>query len=172
FFSGLPIALLVVVGGVGSAWGALTAGVLQVFVPFLLAPLEFLTKPLTLLPATLGVMLGRSPDGIVGHLRGRYAALRADRRREAVVLITIAGLGVINLVGLLPFRFAAPAAIVVYIVGSRLAAAAADEAGARERVEVDGIGEIPPERIGVDRPLTEADIATCDRVLGLEGARR
>src|SRR5699024_4793948 len=35
FFAGLPIALLVVVGGVGSAWGALTASVLLVLVPFL-----------------------------------------------------------------------------------------------------------------------------------------
>lgn len=170
FFAGLPIALLIVVGGVGSAWGALSTGILMSLVPFIFAPIKALTKPLTLLPATLGVALGRSPDGIVGEISTGFAPLRADQRRERMVLAVIAGLGIVNLIGLLPFRFAAPAAIIVYIVGNRLAVAAARQEVAATAVDLDA--DIPAERIGIDRPITLSDLAEADRVLGIEAVRR
>src|SRR5699024_6708029 len=147
FFAGLPIALLIVVGGVGSAWGAVNVGLLMSLVPFLLAPVKALTKPLTLLPATLGVALGRSPDGLVGEIATNFEPLRSRRRLETVILAIVAGLGVVDLVGLVPFRFAAPLAIVTYLVGGRIA----DQMRLRESIGTtpEAGEEISPERIGI-----------------------
>lgn len=191
FFTGLPIALLVVVGGVGTAWGALFVGSTMTLVPFLLHPLGWLKKPLMLMPAALGITIGRSPNGVAGEFRENFAPFRADRWVEGGVLSGIAVLGIANLAGLLPFAIAAPMAVVLYLVvggavsrridvvqgaaaATALAAGAvpADGAGVVEEVAVaERGGPIEVDDLawaGIDRPFTPADLAAMDRALAIQ----
>ena len=72
FVLGLSVVLLAVVGGVSAVSGALLGGVFLggTFILAQLVPsLENVTR---VLPGTLGITMGRSPDGVSGELRTNY----------------------------------------------------------------------------------------------------
>jgi len=79
FVSGLPLFMLVVVGGVGAVGGALFAGItLGSFslIPAIFDTMEkFLTNVFGVLPGTLGITMGRNPNGVVHQFRDRFMAL-------------------------------------------------------------------------------------------------
>ena len=86
FFNSLPIVLLVVVGGIGTAAGALFAGVISVGVPLVTAPLTSIQGPLRLLPGLMGIGLGRNPNGVSTDIVRRSNLLK---RAPAVIVAMV-----------------------------------------------------------------------------------
>ena len=81
FVTGLPIFMLIVVGGAGLVGGALFAGAsLYGIIPVLASFGEFLKKLGTVLPGLIGVGLGRNPSGATQQMGEAVVPVRQDRR--------------------------------------------------------------------------------------------
>lgn len=76
FVQSLPLLLLGVVGGIGTAAGALVAGVLIGGLPLLVDAAPWFENVNRVLPGTMGIALGRNPNGIAYALRQAVAPLR------------------------------------------------------------------------------------------------
>jgi branched-chain amino acid transport system permease protein len=169
FFQSLPLLLLGVVGGIGSAAGALAAGVLIGGLPLIVDVAPWFENINRVLPGTLGITLGRNPNGIVAPLRDSSAPLRRDL---PVLVATLAGVAAVVALRLAEVVTGVPWAVLLLGVplagglAAQLRATRSDES-ARHRADDDD-DEVPLERVGIDRPYTAADVAALDRALGLE----
>jgi branched-chain amino acid transport system permease protein len=74
-FQSLPLLLTTVAGGVASSGGAVFAAVTLGSIPVVAATFSGLAGIIGLLPGTMGITLGRNPDGVIADLRHRVAAL-------------------------------------------------------------------------------------------------
>ncbi len=75
FFTGLPIFMLVVIGGAGFVGGALLAGVsLAGLLPFLSSLWSWFANIETMLPGLAGIGLGRQPSGAAPQFSAGFAA--------------------------------------------------------------------------------------------------
>jgi branched-chain amino acid transport system permease protein len=74
-FLSLPLLLTTVAGGVAATGGAVFAAVTLGTIPILAATFAGVAGLLGLLPGTMGITLGRNPDGVVADLRHRLAPL-------------------------------------------------------------------------------------------------
>jgi branched-chain amino acid transport system permease protein len=144
FVQSLPLLLLGVVGGIAAPVGALLPGVMIGGLPLILEVAPWFEDLNRVLPGTLGITLGRNPNGIVVGTRRRMVAQAAWLRAR--------------LPGGAPPAHAR--------VGE--AAAAPPPTPSADGVAPDGT---PWERVGVERAFTPEDVAALDRALGLEGAR-
>src|SRR4051794_34068016 len=85
FFESLPLLLLAVVGGIGSAGGAVFAGIVLFAIPIVastwgtldvavqsLPGVRDLSDVLKVLPGLMGIGLGRNPNGVVPDLATRF----------------------------------------------------------------------------------------------------
>ena len=89
--SGLPIFMLVVVGGAGLIGGALFAAVgLYGVIPLTSALGEVVTKVNAISPGLVGVGLGRNPSGAVPLMSDSVAPLRRDRPVLVTMVIVMA----------------------------------------------------------------------------------
>jgi branched-chain amino acid transport system permease protein len=158
FFESLPLLLLAVVGGIGSAGSAIFAGLVLYGIPLVSASLVWFANIGRVLPGAMGIGLGKNPNGVVPDVAERFQPLRRATAILAVLLISLVGLVVAVKFELLDnwtFAFAVGGAIV-------LASAVAD----RERLV--GPNEETLEWVGVDRPFTADDVRRLDAELGLE----
>ncbi len=106
FFQSLPLLLLAVVGGIGSAAGALAAGVLIGGLPLIVDVAPWFENINRVLPGTMGITLGRNPNGIVASLRDSFAPLRLDLPVLAATLggvAAVVGLRLAEVVTGVPF---------------------------------------------------------------------
>jgi branched-chain amino acid transport system permease protein len=76
FFESLPLLLLTVVGGIGTASGALFAGIFLGGFPVAVGMWPFLADLNRVLPGLLGLALARSPNGVVREITEGYRVLR------------------------------------------------------------------------------------------------
>lgn len=175
----LSLMMITVVGGIGYVSGALFAGVFLIaFVEALnltlrkmaidYASLEaifmFFVSAVTVLPATIGITMGKNPSGAVNDIVEGLDQIKQSKP----LMITIIGIEVAvwaltateiitnwNFVILTFVNL-----IFVPMIGGRILLARA----------MRGVPKpIPPELIGIDRPFTDEDLATMDRALNLEG---
>ena len=146
---------------------ALVAGVLVGGLPLLVDVAPWFENVNRVLPGTMGIALGRNPNGIAHQIREGLAPLR---RRPVLLAGTAAGVAVVvglRLVDVLtgtPFALAllaVPAAggLAAQVLAARRAAGAA---------AAEGPDDVPLEWAGIVRPFTAEEVATMDRVLGLE----
>jgi branched-chain amino acid transport system permease protein len=183
FFTGLPIFMLVVVGGAGFVGGALLAGVsLAGFLPFLSSVWSGFANIETMLPGLAGIGLGRQPSGAAPQFTAGFAPLRDD---TPVLVSMLGGLGlvwVLRLTGVIAnwpmvllfvaVVLAALGAVAVRAgvgtFGDAARQAMSDTAVApsapRERVE----RPVPLEWVGVTVPWTPDRIAEVDRHLRID----
>ena len=84
-FESLPLLLLTVVGGIGTAAGPLFTGLLLGGFPIAIATWPFLGNLNRVLPGTMGVALGRNPNGAVRDIGEQLRGARrgAGRARRA-----------------------------------------------------------------------------------------
>jgi branched-chain amino acid transport system permease protein len=173
FVQSLPLLLLGVVGGIGSAAGALIAGVMIGGLPLLVDAAPWFENVNRVLPGTLGITLGRNPNGIAFAMREGFAPLR----RQPVLLVGTA-VGVIAVVAL-RLGDVIDGGVFALALAAELAAgglAAQFREARRRRPETDepgadvdeGADAVPLEWAGIVRPFTDDEVATLDRVLGLE----
>jgi branched-chain amino acid transport system permease protein len=181
-FLSLSLLVLTVVGGIGYVSGALFGGILfgvafvalqntfdklGVDYPDAEGLFDFLARFTTVLPALMGVSIGRNPTGAVEQIVVEFGGLR---RAKPVVVAGCAAVAVgyllarndsisnwwfVVLVGLV---------IVAMPLAAKRVAPPAPAAGA---ASADGQEDIPLELVGVARPFGPADREMLDRELGL-----
>jgi branched-chain amino acid transport system permease protein len=178
FFTSLPLLLLAVVGGIGSAAGAILAGVLLGATPILVDNFAWYENISRVLPGTMGIALGRNPNGIIQELRVGFAPLA----KAPVALIgtvgataAVLGLRLAEVIDGGAFALLLIAAVLGPGLLLRLRDARglghADQLEVAESAVLDEGATVPLEWVGIDRPFTREDVAVLDRELGLEGAR-
>jgi branched-chain amino acid transport system permease protein len=172
FVQSLPLLLLGVVGGIGNAAGALAAGVLIGGLPLLVDAAPWFENVNRVLPGTLGITLGRNPNGIVHAMREGFAPLRTNIPVLTGTLAGVAAVVGLRLADVLTGTPFAVALLAVPVAGGLVAQTLADRSAAVARDAAraaDGEDEdVPLEWLGIARPYTAADVAALDRALGLE----
>ena len=182
-FESMTMLMLLVVAGAGYVSGGLTAGLLYgaVFVVLqnVLAQLgadytalhgwtAWLSHFVALLPALIGIGLGRNPSGFLGDVFDRNRVLM--RETKSVLFV---GIGVEFVVWFLAFRHTINNWVFALLTGALIvvlpfaAAAIRPPATRRERADADR-DATPLEFIGIDRAFTPEDLREIDRVLGLD----
>jgi hypothetical protein len=181
-FESMTLLMLLVVAGTGYVSGGLTAGLLYgaAFVVLSNVLTEVGTKVSGLhgltawlvsftvvLPALIGIALGRNPSGFLGDAFGPWGEL--IRRNKPVLF---AGIAVELLVWALAFEhtinnwtFAIATALLV-IALPRLGGALANRPALHAASD-----ETPLELVGIDRPFTADDVDALDRAIGFAGSR-
>ena len=92
FVTGLPIFMLLVVGGAGFVGGALFAGIsLYGVLPFFANRWAWFAKIQTMTPGLIGIGLGREPSGVSPQFSAGFAELRDD---TPVLVATLGAMGV------------------------------------------------------------------------------
>jgi branched-chain amino acid transport system permease protein len=159
-FESLPLLLLTVVGGIGTAAGPLFTGLVLGGFPIAIATWPFLANLNRVLPGTMGVALGRNPNGAVRDIGEGYAVLREVPITIAGLvtsLAVVAGLAVADVITGWGLVFGAVAALVLWPL-------VAEAVVRRRRPEA----EAPSlEWAGIDRLLTDAEVRELDAALGL-----
>ncbi len=183
FALGLPIFMLGVVGGLGRVGGALFAGVsLQSLNSMARWPplnTRFLgmggtgwySKFAAASPGFMGVALGRNPNGAVSDIRAGFESIMHSRRALGFFAVAMGGLyvAVLNVEALNGW---------IFILGTIVALGVGAQIGLREGL---ARGDIEPEPdrtleqfggtalewVGIDRQVTDSDVALLDEKLGL-----
>jgi branched-chain amino acid transport system permease protein len=169
FVTGLPIFMLVVVGGAGLVGGALFAGVsLGGILPALSSVSTFFAKIQTMTPGLVGIGLGREPSGVAPQLSTAFAPLRDDTpvliaTLGALVLVWVARLA--RLIDNVPMFVAMGVVVAVGLAGAtaraRRAAVLASEG--------DGdAAEAAFEWMGITTPWTPEALAEIESHLQLD----
>ncbi len=171
--TGLPIFILVVVGGAGLVGGALFAGISL----FGLIPLTSGLGPLfakinTVTPGLTGIGLGRNPSGALPLMSAAVAALRRDRLVLAAMVAVMTGAYVLRMAGLYanwPFVGLLIVAFVVANVsaGRRVGTEAVDA----ERAP-DAAAAVPRRELewaGISEPWTTEDLSSMNEALAFDG---
>jgi branched-chain amino acid transport system permease protein len=170
FFESLPLVLLAVVGGIGSAAGALVAGIMLGGIPLITEQWAWMANYEKILPGTLGITLGRNPNGVVSELRIGFAPLLKSKIATA---LTVGGVAAV--LALRWFELVSGWGFVLGLGVALFGPGLVLRFGPRAATEVEE-GEVEPddvpwEWVGIDRPFTPDDVAVLDRALGLETAR-
>ena len=160
-FESLPLLLLTVVGGIGTAAGPLFTGVLLGGFPIAIAIWPFLENLNRLLPGTMGIALGRNPNGAVRDIASRYGILTQVPTALAGLVASVAvtvGLVVTDVLTGWGFVFLLVGALVVWPQSAEVVV------GRRNREKRGG----SLEWAGIERDLTPEDLRSIDAALGLE----
>lgn len=189
-FLSLSLLMLTVVGGIGYVSGALfggiAAGVLFVALgntfdklgvdhPDLEGLFDFLANLTLVMPALLGVSIGRDPTGAIERMLVDFGPVRRARP------VLVGGIAVVGAAYVLARSDTIGNWWLIVITGAviavmppaarRLAPPAGAGAGAGEGARrAEGIGEMPLELVGVARPYTPADREMLDSALDLPAA--
>jgi hypothetical protein len=175
----LSLMMITVVGGIGYVSGALFAGIFLIaFVEALNLSLRkfavdyssleaifmFFVSVVTVLPATIGITMGKNPSGAVNDIVGGLDRIKQSKP----LMVTLIGLEIViwaltatevisnwNFVVLTLINL-----LVVPVIGGKILLARA----------MRGVPKpVPPELIGIDRPFTPEDLEAMDHALDLEG---
>jgi branched-chain amino acid transport system permease protein len=179
FFTGLPIFMMVVVGGAGYVGGALFAGVgLQGFLPLMIKLWPSFAKWSTITPGLIGISLGKQPSGAAPQFSDGLAELRDDTPVLAAMLAGLAIAWVLRLAGVYAGWGMVVVMGVVFVLGALVARTRAGSRAtlADGAVPTNGDGmvgraveaAVPLEWVGITVPWTPERLAEVDRGLNLE----
>lgn len=161
FFESLPVLLLGVVGGIGTASGALFAGTVLGGFPIAAGVWPFLTNLNRVLPGTMGVALGRNPNGAVRDIASRYKILQEVPAALVGLVVSLAVAAALAVTGALTgwgLTFAGAVALVAWPQLAEIVVA-------RRRPKEDGV---PLEWAGLTEPLTPEQVRRVDAALGID----
>ena len=184
-FLSLSLLMLTVVGGVGYVTGGLFGG-LATGVAFLAIAntfdkvgadhqnlsglLDFFAVSTTVMPALIGVSMGKSPSGAVSDIVDNLSPLERAKPVLAAGLALEAlfyWLAATDRISNWWFLVLTLLVVLLLPVAARvLMPRAHAEAGALEAKRAD----VPPELVGIDRPFTDRDRVEIEQGLALEGA--
>ncbi|HEY2815274.1 MAG TPA: ABC transporter permease [Acidimicrobiales bacterium] len=162
FFESLPLLLLAVVGGIGTAGSALFTGLVLYGIPLVSASVVWFANVGRVLPGAMGIGLGKNPNGVVPDVAEQLSPLRRATGILVALIVAIVGLVIAAKLDLLenwPFAFAVTG---VFVAASAVA----------DRRRLLGEDEEPLEWVGVDRAFTSDDVRRLDAELGLEKVAR
>jgi len=156
-FQSLPLLLVTVAGGVASTGGALFSAIVLGSIPVVAATFAGLAGVLSILPGTMGITLGRNPDGVTTDLRARLAPLT----RSPVAFGTVAAAEAVVAGAWLAGVLSGWWAFVIGFLAPFVAVRAVD----RPAPAADRLDDL--ELVGVDRPVSAGDVAALDRALAI-----
>jgi branched-chain amino acid transport system permease protein len=162
-FESLPLLLLTVVGGIGTAAGPLFTGVLLGGFPIAIAIWPFLENLNRLLPGTMGVALGRNPNGAVRDIAASYVILWQVPVALAALVASLLAAAALALTDVLTGWGLTFAAVLALVIWPQVA-----EAVVRRRSPRTTAAAL--EWAAVDRPLTAEELRAVDAALGLRSA--
>ena len=186
-FESMTMLMLLVVAGAGFVSGGLTAGLLYgaVFVALegvftkigqdysaFHGPSAWLVHFTALLPALIGIGLGRNPSGFLGDSFARYRPVIRNMKT-----VFASAVGVELIVWFLTWRHVIDnwtftiVTIAIVVLLPYVAAAIDPEACGREGADRDHGDAAPLELVGFDRAFTHDELREIDRGLGLPGMR-
>jgi branched-chain amino acid transport system permease protein len=171
FFTSLPLLLLGVVGGIGSPAGALLGGVLVGAVPILVDIFPWYENISRLLPGTMGIALGRNPNGIIQELRVSFAPVGENITALVLTLASVAAVLGLRLAEVIDGGVFALLLILAILSGSLLLRVLEARGSAPTGHDATESATVPLEWVGIERPFTREDVAELDRELGLEAVR-
>ena len=160
-FESLPLLLLAVVGGIGSASGALFAGAILGGFPIAAGVWPFLDQLNRVLPGAMGVALARNPNGAVRDIAERYRILDAVPLAKAGLAATLAVAAALAVQGTLTgwgLLFVTAGALVAW-------PGLADLLAARGAHRHD---RTSPEWADFSTPLDEEELRRVDAALGID----
>jgi len=157
-FQSLPLLLVTVAGGVASTGGAVFTAIVLGSIPVLAATFAGIAGLLGILPGTMGITLGRNPDGVVADLRSRLAPVRSSPPALAAIAVVESVLVVAWVSGNLSGWWA-------FVLGFLAPFFAARGLEPRPARAADPLDEL--ELLGLDRPATPEDLDRIDRTLAL-----
>jgi branched-chain amino acid transport system permease protein len=163
---GLPIFMLVVVGGAGLVGGALFAGAsLNGILPLVATLGATAARWSTMAPGLVGIGLGRNPSGAVQDMSEGVLPLRRDR-------IVLAGMFGVMALGF-ALRLLDVLANWPFVILLALTFVAANVAAMlRARPQADAVEREPDlEWVGITSPWTADRVAAMDRALALDQVR-
>ncbi|MBA3303741.1 MAG: ABC transporter permease [Actinomycetota bacterium] len=165
--TGLPIFMLVVVGGAGLVGGALFAGVsLYGVIPLVSSLAPSVAKITTVAPGLIGIGLGRNPSGATQQMGEGVSPLRRDRVALAAMfalMVVWYALRLLDVIANWPFVILL---VLTFVVAS--AAAVVRARSSATSAEGDGKPEPDLEWVGVTVPWTTERVDAVDRALALE----
>jgi branched-chain amino acid transport system permease protein len=179
FFESLSLLLLTVVGGIGTAAGALFTGIFLGGYPIAVGLWAWLADLNRVLPGTMGLALARNPNGAVREITERYRILGDVPSTLIGLIATLVGATALALADTISgwaLTFTVIGALVVWpqvatVVLRRRPAGTADGPGSTDSASTDSGPLERPERAGLDAPLSDAEVALLDRRLGIGGTR-
>jgi branched-chain amino acid transport system permease protein len=156
-FQSLPLLLVTVAGGVASSGGAIFGGLTLGTIPIMATTFASIAGLLGILPGTMGITLGRNPDGVVADLRERLAPLARSLPALLAVALAELALAAAWTSGALSGWWAFVAGFLAPFVAARVV-----DRPVREPDPLDDL-----ELVGVERPATADDVDRIDRALAL-----
>jgi branched-chain amino acid transport system permease protein len=160
-FASLPLLLLTVAGGVTSSGGAVFAGIILGGIPIVAATWAGLAGLLGVLPGTMGITLGRNPDGVVRDLAQRTRPVLERPSLLLGIAVAEAALVALWLSGTLSGWVAGAVGFLLPFIGARLA-----ELGAAEATAPDPLDDV--ELLGLDGRASAVDLRRLDLALALD----
>lgn len=160
-FQSLPLLLTTVAGGVASTGGALFTAVTLGSIPVLAATFASIAGLLGILPGTMGITLGRNPDGVTAELRERTSTLQ----RSVPGLVGVAVVEVLLAAAWVSGTLSGWVAFVIGFLAPFVAARAVTPRDTVAAAVADPLDDL--ELLGVDRPVSPAELALLDRRLAL-----
>lgn len=184
-FGSLTLFMLTVVGGIGFVSGGLMGGVLAgvAFVAMhdtfdklgtdyssFEGLFDWFASFTTILPAVIGINLGKNPSGAVSDIVQGYSALKNFKIAiVAIVVLLLASWALAYEDVISNWWFVIFFAVIMMGV-PRLAQAIKPEAFLTQEQVRARRAEVPLELVGIDRPFTEKDRRMLDAALQLDGA--
>jgi len=161
-FESLPLLLLTVVGGINAASGAIFAGIVLGGFPIAAGIWPFLIDVNRVLPGTMGIALGRNPNGVVRDIALRYEVLPQVPVALVGLVASVAmgaGLAVVGVIDGWTLTILLAVSLVAWPQGAEVMVA--------RRTSCSEGG--PLEWAGIDAPLTDEQLRQVDEALLLEG---
>ena len=181
-FLSLGLLMLTVVGGIGYVSGALFGGILSA-VAFVAIQdtftklgvdhatlhdlFSFLARFTLVLPALIGVSMGRNPSGAVSEIVRNYAPLRRAKPVVAGGLAALAAVYLLASGGTISNWWFVVLTAVVLLALPAVAKVLMPDAFSTEAAPATTAVEVPLELVGLERPFTLDDRAMLDQALGL-----
>jgi branched-chain amino acid transport system permease protein len=191
--TGLPIFILVIVGGAGLIGGALFAEIsLFGLIPLTSGLGPLFAKVNTIIPGLAGIGLGRNPSGVVPLMSDGVAPLRRDRPVLVAMTAAMVGAYALRLAGVIgnrPFalllavtflvagalasiRSTRPAPVAAAVASAELGAAASDGVATAALPERPNFERAGIEWAGLARAWSPADLTAMNDELGFDGTTR
>jgi hypothetical protein len=172
--------LLAVVGGIGSAGGAVFAGLVLYGIPLVtgtwsdldvslrsLPGLADIGALLALTPGLMGIGLGRNPNGVVRDVAARFDPARRRPRVFAGLAVVLAALVAAVEADVIGGWWFGTLSFVAIFATPKIAASLESR-----RTRASRAADVPLEWLGIDRPFTLQDVRAIDAVLALPEVSR
>jgi branched-chain amino acid transport system permease protein len=159
-FESLPLLLLAVVGGISTASGAIFTGVVLGGFPIAIGIWPFLENLNRLLPGTMGVALGRNPNGAMHDIARSYRVLGDAPLVLAALLATLLTASALALSGAITGWNLTVTVAIALVVSPAVAERVSAPQSASRATSL--------EWAGIDRELSVHELREIDAALGLD----